>query len=60
MAAPKSMNILHIGVEIFRSISIENGIKIFKVHEVNFFYFLCILMQLKNYGNQSKPYSGII
>ena len=35
MVTPKkSMNILHIGVEIFRSISIENGIKIFKVHEV--------------------------
>lgn len=44
MVAPKSMHILHIGVEIFRSISIENGIKVFKVHEVKFviFYFCFI------------------
>ena len=40
MVAPKSMHILHIGVEIFRSISIENGIKVFKVHEVKFVIFL--------------------
>ena len=44
MVAPKSLNILHIGVEIFRSISIENGIKVFKVHEVIFLCLLCFLI----------------